>query len=876
MLIGYKTIKSDLLILIVVLISTMRSSVLFANELKSATNGKKVDIPLDSISRIVTIIPPVQESSLVKFNIDECNRNGKFQRISGWVIVEKKQTKGQRIYVQLEKPDGVIVHYSTIPIERPDVGNFFKNPLYNASGFSAVLPLKAGLNSEACTIKFVVKNKHGVFKSKVWQTGISISSRTNVVPPEWETRAIKLNLEVNEGRKKGLFNYHYIRGWVYIRNQESKGQEVIIQLGKPDNTLVHYSTTPMERLDVGKFYKNAFYNASGFFASIPLEDGLDIDACAIRIVVKNKNGIFKSPAQKTGGSISSRIEIAQLEPESQAVNFIIDGYKTIKERTLNYHYLSGWIYINDQETRGQEIYVQLEKPNGTVVNYSTIQIERPDVGTGFKNPLYNASGFSASIPLKDGLVIDACTIRLVVKNKNGIYKSPEWKPWSKVSFSSGKPTIFVIVNWLLVIITCIALFVMIWMDRSLLLKPSIMAILFFHIMCQWGTALEAGRIEQFLPRPWVFVLLSHGFPVIGLAVSLLIWRLSVRAIWGQVIDQKPEDLSRKNKALMLLALFFVAFMLLYFSHVPFRTTGLYKIFFSPAESGLARDMSVKFLGNAFLRYGHNIMMAVFAPLMAVLTMQILLIHWQKRNWSWMAFYLTCLVVIFLAASISGARSYSAGIIMVILFALLLRRGFLLRPAYLVVIALLILTFPTLLSLLREGKAVTATNFFAYLRGSTFERVVITPMKTGLYHVQYAQQHGYFGIKAIPKLATTMGIEPLNVPDFIAKYMSGSPLDTSTANTAYIYAYYSYFGLIAFLPCLLGLWLLDLSLLVYRCLSNTMLIPCVAGVAIGVNIFSSVEYTVGLFTFGILLLPLVSWSVDRTVIMSESVALKKKR
>jgi hypothetical protein len=235
-----------------------------------------------------------------------------------------------------------------------------------------------------------------------------------------------------------------------------------------------------------------------------------------------------------------------------------------------------------------------------------------------------------------------------------------------------------------------------------------------------------------------------------------------------------------------------------------------------------------------------------------------------------------LVVIFLAASISGARSYSAGIIMVILFALLLRRGFLLRPAYLVVIALLILTFPTLLSLLREGKAVTATNFFAYLRGSTFERVVITPMKTGLYHVQYAQQHGYFGIKAIPKLATTMGIEPLNVPDFIAKYMSGSPLDTSTANTAYIYAYYSYFGLIAFLPCLLGLWLLDLSLLVYRRLSNTMLIPCVAGVAIGVNIFSSVEYTVGLFTFGILLLPLVSWSVDRTVIMSESVALKKKR
>ena len=121
------------------------------------------------------------------------------------------------------------------------------------------------------------------------------------------------------------------------------------------------------------------------------------------------------------------------------------------------------------------------------------------------------------------------------------------------------------------------------------------------------------------------------------------------------------------------------FMVLYLSHVPFRSTGLYKIFFSPAEAALARDMSVKFLDNAFLRYGHNIMMAVFAPLLAVLTLQIMLVHWQRRNWFWLLFYLISLVVILLAASISGARSYSAAIVMVIIFALLLRRGFPLKP-----------------------------------------------------------------------------------------------------------------------------------------------------------------------------------------------------
>jgi len=436
-------------------------------------------------------------------------------------------------------------------------------------------------------------------------------------------------------------------------------------------------------------------------------------------------------------------------------------------------------------------------------------------------------------------------------------------------------SVFVAVNWALVIATSIILLATIRADRSLLVKPSIMVILFFHVLCQWGTAIQAGRIELFLPKPWIFVLLSQGFPVIGLAVSLLTCRHSARAIWGRIIDHKSSDLSKKNKALILLAIFFILFIFLYLSHVPFRTTGLYKIVFShaaPADAALARDMSVKFLDNAFLRYGHNIMMAVFAPLLAVLALQILLVHGQRRNWLWALFYLVCLVVILLATSISGARSYSASIIMVILFALLLRRGFPLRPAYLVVIALLILTFPTLLSLLREGEAVTAKKFFSYLRGSTLNRVVIIPMQTGLYHVHYAQYHGYFGIKAIPRLAAVAGIEPLNVPNFIGRKYTGDP--TCTANTAYIYAYYSYFGLIAFIPCLIGLWLLDLCLLIYRRLSDIMLIPCITSIAIGVNIFSSVEYTVGLFTFGILLLPLVSWAVDRAVGKVEGLKRKK--
>jgi hypothetical protein len=425
-------------------------------------------------------------------------------------------------------------------------------------------------------------------------------------------------------------------------------------------------------------------------------------------------------------------------------------------------------------------------------------------------------------------------------------------------------SVFVMLNWILVIATSIVLLATILADRSLLIKPSIMVILFFHLLCQWGTALQAGRIEFFLPKPWIFVLLSHGFPIIGLALSLFTWRGSARAVWERIINYDRPDLSRKNKALMLLAIFFILFICLYLSHVPFRNTGLYKIVFShatPTESFLARNQSVKFLDNTFLRYGHNIMMAVFAPLLAVLAAQILRVHWQRRNWFRVLFYLVALGAILLAVSISGARAYSAYIIMAVLFAELLRRGFPIKPFHLILVTLLILTFPTILSLLRESKVVTAKNFFAYLRGSTLERVLIVPMETGLYHVHYAQEHGFFGIQAIPKLAAVMGIKSLNVPNFIAKTYSGNSQDTTSMNTAYIYAYYNYFGLIAFIPCLIGLWLLDLSLLVYHKLSDNLLIPCVACISIAANTFSNTEYSISLFSQGFLLLLLVSWTVD---------------
>ncbi len=545
---------------------------------------------------------------------------------------------------------------------------------------------------------------------------------------------------------------------------------------------------------------------------------------------------------------------------------------------LRLYHLSGWAYVREKETQGQEVYVQFEKPDGSVSRYLTTAMERRGIGKGFGNPLYNHAGFAAAVFLPASLNIDDCTIRLLVRNKSGTFKSAMWRDWQRGAWELARPSVFVVVNWLLVILTFIVLLAAIARDRSLLVKPSIMAVLFFHMMCQWGAALHAGRVEFLLPQPWIFVLLSHGFPIIGLAVSLLSGRGGARETWRRITSQEATGLAGKRRALALLALFFVLFMVVYLSQVPLRSTGLYNILFSDtssAEAALARERSVNLLPNPLLRYGHNIMMAVFAPLLAVLAMQLMLVHWRRRSRLRAAFYLGCLVAVLAAASISGARSYSAYTFMLIFFAWLLQKGFPIKPVQFILAVIVILTLPTMLTILREGRALTVKGFISYLGGHTLKRVVIVPMETGLQHVHYAQTHGAFGMQAIPRLARAKGIKPLKVPLLISKVYSGNPLETTTSNTSYVYAYYSYFGLIAFVPCLLGLWLLDLSLLVYRRLSANLLLACVACVAIAANKFSGTEYTIGLFTFGFVFLLLVGWAVDRAVGQMESLAKKKK-
>ncbi len=410
----------------VIIILFILGLVVFASKPEPISLSKAEMLPPTDVSTVAAITAPTQESLGVKIYIDAIYRIGKYQRILGWLFVENQEARGQEVYVQFEKPDGTVVHYTTFPVERPEVGIVFKNPLYNASGFAALIPLTDKIDVDACAVCLVVKNESGTHKSTLWETGIRFSSRAEITPPEPESQAVKFDVDINEDRKEGMYGYRYLTGWVYVTDQETRGQKVYVQLEKPDGTVVHYTTFPVERPEVGIVFKNPLYNASGFAALIPLTDKIDVDACAVCLVVKNESGTHKSTLWETGIRFSSRAEITPPEPESQAVKFDVDINEDRKEGMYGYRYLTGWVYVTDQETRGQKVYVQLEKPDGTVVHYTTFPVERPEVGIVFKNPLYNASGFAALIPLTDKIDVDACAVCLVVKNESGTHKSTLW------------------------------------------------------------------------------------------------------------------------------------------------------------------------------------------------------------------------------------------------------------------------------------------------------------------------------------------------------------------------------------------------------------------------------------------------------------------
>jgi hypothetical protein len=421
--------------------------------------------------------------------------------------------------------------------------------------------------------------------------------------------------------------------------------------------------------------------------------------------------------------------------------------------------------------------------------------------------------------------------------------------------------LYVGLNWGLCLATAALLAVCFFRYRYLFIKPSFIVILFFHLQIQWAGTIKSGEIFFYLPEPVSFALLLHGFPLIGLGVSFFIAHRDARLILQRVVE--AESLRVNGNILLILLAVIGTVTLLYFYTVPFSQTGLYTLFHNPQLSKYAREESLKLIANPVVRYGFIFLREAFVPILFTLSAFLGVFAVEKRRFLRAAGWGLLGMILLILVSVSGARSPALFVILTALFALYLRKGMKVRLVYILLLVVLLISIPTAISIVREGRSFAPDIFWTYLSKAIANRIFFVPLNVSLYHVHFAQTGGFFGLAAVPKLAYLFNIEPINVANFIFSKYTHYGLESGLANACYVFTYYSYFGLSSIVFSLMGLWMLDLAIPVFKRIKNNfILIAAVAATFNSCLSFVRSDYTTALITGGFMIVLIVTFVLDR--------------
>lgn len=432
-------------------------------------------------------------------------------------------------------------------------------------------------------------------------------------------------------------------------------------------------------------------------------------------------------------------------------------------------------------------------------------------------------------------------------------------------------TFYVLLNAFLCICTAFGIGGIFCIRRYLFVKPSMLLLTFSHIFFQWPITIYAGYYEKFLPDPYVFAFLIHAYILVGLLVTVFTFRGNARRIWVRITDSAfLRNAVVGRKAIFLLFSLVLCVMGVYFFYVPFASTGLYAIFADPSNAAMAREQSLKLLDSRALKYGYSLMVSSIAPLLAVMLSIRIAGEFRKRNYYAVMIYIIFFSFLAFSVSVTGTRVAMVNLLIVIAMALLFHKGLPFKPFKGFLFLIILLFLPTILTILREGKAIALGNMIEYL-GYLARRTFILTMDVGSWYVHYSQIHGSFGVASIPKLAVALGVEPVNTPNLIGLTYTNTSIKSVSAVAGYLFTYYSYFGIASLLFSVLFLWFLDVALLVYKRLSNGMLLPCMAAASLSILSFISSDYTTVWLTHGFGVILLLSWLIDHFIVASTNVS-----
>ena len=391
-------------------------------------------------------------------------------------------------------------------------------------------------------------------------------------------------------------------------------------------------------------------------------------------------------------------------------------------------------------------------------------------------------------------------------------------------------------------------------SRHLYIRPSVLILLFFNLRIQWASVVKSDYIYEILDYPLSYWLLTHGLPWIILLLLIFSRKSLSKKVWQDVFLAGDVYESREiRQASILMFLVFAVLVGFYLYHVPFDKTGLYTIITNPENAGQAREESLKLVSNVLVRYSYSWVRDVIGPLAgALITLQLIQMRSKLSKLIHLPIYLVGLIFILVGVSFPGARAGIASVVFTVLITYWIKEKMPFRLRYVIVGFLLVLTGPIILTILREGKIVSLDRFVDLLFGPVFLRVFLTPMKTGLWYVDYVQTNGFVGISGVRPLALAFGEKFINLPNVIGLSYIAHPLLTVSANTCFIYDFYACFGLLSIPLSILVWFALDLFLLAFR-YPSPVTIAIVAVLWLRSNFFISGAYLVNLISHGIFLL-----------------------
>lgn len=427
-------------------------------------------------------------------------------------------------------------------------------------------------------------------------------------------------------------------------------------------------------------------------------------------------------------------------------------------------------------------------------------------------------------------------------------------------------SLYFILNWLLTIFSSIALIWIYKYQRFLFVKPSILLLGCTNVFFQWPLAFSSEYYENLLPDPYSLLLLVHGYVLIGLIVSSVLFLPQARNIWNHLkIANVRSNVQNLQTVIIFLSLLILVSAWVYLSTVPFEKTGLYALIFNPSAASVARENSLKLLNDVGTKYIYSIAFTSIAPLLISIATILLILNKRLKN-NFVVFFLGYLILTLCAGifvSFSGARYGLMLLVLTVVLTFFWYKRLKIKYYYIILVILLALAPAIILSLVRENKSIFDFSLWGSYLYSVGYRAFVAPFEVGVWYVHYAQTYGPLGIKAFSKLALLAGIDPINPANFIG--LQYAPiflrdeiiLPSYGADSGYLLTYYGYLGSASLFLSLLLLLCLDGVLLIISKLKDFLILPVVAVMSLITLDFFQEDYTTVLLTHGFAIIPIIA-------------------